>query len=353
MNRGLRVALQLALSGALIAYLLWQIDVGAAAHEIVSSNPLYLLAAVGLYISTFWPLAWRWQVLLDSKGIHEPLSWLTKAYFVGYSVSQVLPTSMGGDAVRIVEHARRRPTAKGEAAGAVLMERAVGAAATLVLVALGFVLAAGRYDNIEGLVRIEFACIVFLVLGGILVFSRRVNTFLQERVFPHGRAVRLQRPLTSLWKALHGYRWQRRALFLVLVMSVALQLVRALSIWACGEAVGVHLSPTVYIILGPLLFLIMMVPITINGLGVRESFFVFFLGRFGVDADAAFAVGFLFFTVTIVAALPGGVILASRSLRGGMRLRSRELAPPEPRLRPLSDDGRAADSGHPPDRAPA
>jgi len=121
MKRGLRIAIQLALSGALIAYILWQIDVGAALHEIASSNPLYLLAAAALYLSTFWPLAWRWKILLDSKGIHESLGWLTKAYFVGYSVSQVLPTSMGGDAVRIVEHARKRPQAKGEAAGAVLM----------------------------------------------------------------------------------------------------------------------------------------------------------------------------------------------------------------------------------------
>jgi hypothetical protein len=72
-----------------------------------------------------------------------------------------------------------------------------------------------------------------------------------------------------------------------------------------------------------------MVPITVNGLGVRESFFVFFLDRFGVPADAAFAAGFLFFAVTIAAALPGGLILAWRSVRGGLsvgepaRVRSR------------------------------
>jgi hypothetical protein len=60
-----------------------------------------------------------------------------------------------------------------------------------------------------------------------------------------------------------------------------------------------------------------MVPITVNGLGVRESFFVFFLGRFGVEPDAVFAVGFLFFAVTLVAALPGDLILAWRSVRGG------------------------------------
>jgi glycosyltransferase 2 family protein len=317
MRRSLRIGIQLALSGALIAYLVWQIDIGTTAEQIGSSNPLYLLAALAIFVASIWPLAWRWQILLASKGIHEPLGWLTKLYFVGYAVSQVLPTTVGGDAVRILEHARRRPEAKGEAAGAVLMERAVGSAGTLVLVAVGLVLAAGRYDSIEVLVRIEFASVALVLLFGILVFSRRANTFLQERVFPRGQAVRLQRPLAALWTALHGYRSERRALALVLAISAALQLVRTFAIWACGEAVGVNLSPLVYIILGPLLFLIMMIPITVNGLGVRESFFVFFLGRFGVEPDAAFAVGFLFFAVTLVAGLPGGLILAWRSVRGG------------------------------------
>jgi uncharacterized protein (TIRG00374 family) len=319
MGRGLRIAVQLALSAAIIGYLLWQIDVGKTADQIASSNPLYLLPAVAIFIATMWPQAWRWQILLASKGLHEPLGWLTKVYFVSTAAGQVLPATIGGDAVRIVEHARRRPTAKGEAAGAVLMERVVGSAGILILVTVGLVLAMGRYENIEVLARIELAFVAVIVLFGVLVFSRRTNSFLQERVFPHGGALRLQRPLSSLWAALHGYRSQRRALVLVLAISVGVQFVRTLAIWMCGEAVGLDLSPLVYIILGPLLFLVMMVPITVNGIGVRESFFVFFLGRFGVEPDAAFAVGFLFFAVTIAAALPGGLILAWRSVRGGVR----------------------------------
>jgi len=318
MRRGLRIAIQLALSAAIIGYLLWQIDVGKTADQIASSDPLYLLPAVAIFIVTVWPLAWRWQVLLASKGLHEPLGWLTKVYFISYAAGQVLPATIGGDAVRIVEHARRRPTAKGEAAGAVLMERVVGSAGTLTLVTVGLVLAMGRYENIEVLARIEFGFVAAIVLFGVLVFSRRTNVFLQERVFPRGRRLRLQRPLSSLWTALHGYRSQRRALALVLAISAGTQFVRTLAIWMCGEAVGLDLSPLVYIILGPLLFLVMMVPITVNGIGVRESFFVFFLGRFGVEPDAAFAVGFLFFAVTIAAAFPGGLILAWRSVRGGV-----------------------------------
>ena len=76
--------------------------------------------------------------------------------------------------------------------------------------------------------------------------------------------------------------------------------------------------------MGPLLFLVMLVPFTINGLAVRETFFVSFLAALGVSANAAFATGFLFFLVTIALALPGAAILMWESTHGGG---SRQAAP--------------------------
>jgi len=93
-------------------------------------------------------------------------------------------------------------------------------------------------------------------------------------------------------------------------VSAPLQAVRILAIWSAGKAVGVDLSPRPYYVMGPLLFLVMLVPFTINGLAVRESFFVSFLGGLGVSADQAFSTGFLFFLVTLVTALPGAAIVA-------------------------------------------
>jgi uncharacterized membrane protein YbhN (UPF0104 family) len=87
------------------------------------------------------------------------------------------------------------------------------------------------------------------------------------------------------------------------------QLCRIVAIWASGKAVGIDLSIRPYIVLGPLLFLVMLVPFTINGLAVREAFFVSFLGKLGVDPDSAFACGFLFFLLTLVLAAPGLAII--------------------------------------------
>lgn len=315
MSRSLKIAIQVAVSGALVAYLLWQIDVGRTVDLVVGSNPAYLGIALAVFLLTTWAMAWRWQILLASKGIDEPLGWLTQLYFVGYAAGQILPTALGGDAVRIVEHARRRPEARGEAAGAVLMERVLGAAGTVLLVAVGLAVAAGRYEDIQLLVWLELGFVVAILVLGILIFSRRTGRQLQERVFPLGSRLRLDRPLASLHTAMHGYRERPLTLALVLLVTLGTQAARIMAIWLCGEAVGVDVSPLVYVILGPLLFLIMMVPFTINGLGVREAFFVAFLGRFGVGADAAFAAGFLFYAVTVAASLPGGLILLWRSLR--------------------------------------
>ena len=80
--------------------------------------------------------------------------------------------------------------------------------------------------------------------------------------------------------------------------------------------------------MGPLLFLVMLVPFTINGIAVREAFFVSFLGQLGVSADAAFAAGFLFFLVTIALALPGAVLLLWDSVRGSRRAEAGTVGPP-------------------------
>jgi len=135
-NRYLRLAGTLAVTGLCTAYLVWKIDLSQTLHILAHANVAYFLGAVAIMIGTVWPMAWRWQQLLDVRGIHERLSWLTRAYFVAYTAGQLLPTAVGGDAVRIYETARRHTGRGGDVAGSVLLERALGGAATLALASL-------------------------------------------------------------------------------------------------------------------------------------------------------------------------------------------------------------------------
>ena len=314
MNRRLRVAATLLLTGLAVAYLVWKIDVGQTADVLADANPWWFLLAVAIMTLTVVPMAERWRRLLVSQGIRERLPWLTRAYLVAYTAGQILPTSIGGDAVRIVETSRRHPARLGGISAIVLLERALGGAATVLLGAVGFLLAIGRYD-VGAYLWIEGAFVLGTFLLAFLFFSRSARPLLRLAA-PLLARLRLERPVRAVYDGVHVFRERTGLLVALFVFTIAIQAVRVLAIWAAARAVGIDLSPRIYYVMGPLFFLVLLVPFTLNGFAVREAFFVSFLGQLGVDPEAAFAAGFLFFLVTVSMALPGGAILLAEGLRG-------------------------------------
>src|ERR671939_358741 len=127
-RRLVRLLATLLVTGLATAYIVWKIDVARTAHILVHANVWYFLGAVAITIGSVWPMAWRWQRLLAAKAIHDRLPWLVRAYFVAYTAGQILPTAVGGDAVRIYETARRHSGRGGQIAGSVLLERPIRAA---------------------------------------------------------------------------------------------------------------------------------------------------------------------------------------------------------------------------------
>jgi hypothetical protein len=311
--RALRAGVTLLVTGLAVAYILWRIDLRTTVHVLAHASVGWWLASFGIWVVSAWPLSWRWRRLLAAGGVHERLGWLVRTTFVAYAAAQVLPTSLGGDASRIYETARRHSGSRGPVAGTVLLERALGAAATLLLAAAGFALAVGRY-SVGGYIWVELAFVVLSVVGGFVLFSTRLHPILHG-MRPLLERLRLEAVLRDVYLAIHAYRTRIRLLAGVFALTVVVQAARVLAIWCAAKAVGVDLSPRPYYVMGPLLFLVMLVPFTINGLAVRESFFVSFLGALGVSADRAFSAGFLFFVVTVATALPGAVIVAREGLR--------------------------------------
>jgi glycosyltransferase 2 family protein len=321
MSRTLRVVVTLVVTSLAVLYLAWKIDLSQAADILADASFPYVFAAWILLVVTTLPMAWRWRELLQAKGVSDRLSWITRTYFVSYTAGQVLPTSIGGDAMRIYETSRRHPGRLGLITGTVLLDRALGGVATLALAALGFALALGRYD-VGAYLWLEFLLVAMTVVAGFVLFSRT----LRRRLAPLGpmlERLRLQRPLRAVYEAMHSYRTEARLLVLLAVVTLVVQAIRILPVWLCGEAVGIDLSIRPYYVFGPVLFVVLLFPFTINGIAVREAFFVSFLGNLDVDADQAFAAGFLFFLVTIALAAPGAVVLLWENVARTRQVRPR------------------------------
>ena len=313
MSPKLRLAATLAVSALAIGYIVFKINIGQTLHILGSADPAWVAVSAFLILVTILPMTWRWQRLLVVRGIREGFGWLARAYFVSYAVGQVLPTSVGGDASRIYETSRRHPGQITPITGSVLLERAIGGAVTLFLAGVGFLLSIGRYD-IGAYLWIELIFVLGTIVAGVVFFSRTVRRHLVFLV-PLARRLRVEGIARAVYDGIHGYRDHVGTLAIVSLATLVVQIGRILAIYSAGRAVGIGLSPLPYIVLGPLLFLVMLVPFTINGLAIREAFFVSFLGKLGVDADQAFACGFLFFVLTLVLSLPGLGILLWENVR--------------------------------------
>ena len=319
MSRAIRLVGTAVLTAAAIAYLAWKIEVSKTLDVLAETDLGWFALSAAIMVLTVPLLAARWDRLLRAHGIEERLPWLTRAYFVAYAAGQVLPTSLGGDAVRIVETARRHAGGAAAITGTVVLERGLGGAATVLLGAIAFVLAIGRYD-VSAYLWIEGVFVFGTIVVAFLFFARSARPLLR-RVEPVLARVRLDRLLRAFYESVHHFRGRPRLLLGVALVSLAVQAVRVLAIWAAAEAVGIELSVLAYYVMGPLLFLVMLVPFTLNGIAVREAFFVSFLGSLDVAAEQAFAAGFLFFLVTVIMALPGAAVLAWEGVRGASRPR--------------------------------
>jgi uncharacterized protein (TIRG00374 family) len=137
------------------------------------------------------------------------------------------------------------------------------------------------------------------------------------------RSARVQALLTGLIEAMRRYAGHRADLLNVLAGSVGVQVLRVVQAYCLGMAVGIAAGPLLYFAFVPLILLIMLLPITVNGLGTSQLAFVWFFGQAGVSESAAFALSVLFVALGIVGNLPGGVLYATNA--GGL--------PPSPEAR--------------------
>ena len=314
MRRSTRIALTFVLTGLALAYLVWKVELSTTVDVLLDASLGWFALAVAIMVGTVPLMAVRWRWLLAAQRIEDRLPWLVRTYFTSYTAGQVLPTAIGGDAWRVLETSRRHPGRTADITAIVLLERALGGAATLLLGAIGFLLAVGRYD-VGAYLWIEGAFVLGTIALGFLFFARSARPLL-ARLRPVLAWLRLDRPVRAFYDGVHHYRGHPRLLAGVFAFTTLLQAVRVLSIWAAGKAVGIELGPRIYYVMGPLFFLVMLVPFTLNGIAVREAFFVSFLGSVGVPANTAFAAGFLFFLVTTLLALPGALILLFEGVRG-------------------------------------
>jgi uncharacterized protein (TIRG00374 family) len=315
MTRPTRLALQIGLSVALIAAVLWQADLHKIGNALRDSSPAWFCAAIAINIAATFVMVVRWRLLLVARGRREPgLWWLFETYVIALLLGQVLPTAVGGDAVRAIDLARRTG-ARAEAVSSVVVDRVVGLAA-LGALAAGGALAGGSGFGRGTAVALGLGVVAVTAAAAVALFSQRLQPALR-RLAPLAARLRIEHALRSLYHALHAYRGHPATLAWVFVLGVLAQGLRAVSIGFLATGMGLDLSYATLLVLCPVLFLVTIVPVSLNGIGLREATFVVVLGGAGVSREDAFALGLAYFAVGVIVGALGGLALLRRSVVPG------------------------------------
>ena len=302
-------ALRLIAAIALTALMLWLAGPAAVWQAARDAEWRWIAAALALVVLDRALMAYRWVALLRPlpPESRPRLGAIMRIFFVSTYLGTFLPGSVGGDAVRTYALNRLKVPA-GDAFASVFLDRLLGIVSLLIMAVLGLAIAQDLARDPAVLAALVVTALVCAVAAA-AIFSRRAAQ-LGDAVAVRLPWARAQRAASAVVVGLQRYAAERRILALVLAGSIAVQILRVLQAYCLGRALGIALPLTGYFAFLPVILLVMLLPISVNGLGTSQVAFIGLFGRAGVPQAPAFALSVLFLALGVAGNLPGGILYA-------------------------------------------
>jgi uncharacterized membrane protein YbhN (UPF0104 family) len=286
-------ALRAIIGIAIVTFLVWRYDARSILRLLARERPAYFATAIGVYLSTLVLCAYRWRLLAAILPLDASFTDFLAFRFIATFANTLIPGVAGGDALRAI-YLGRRTSRLGEAVASVLADRIVG------LIGL-FWLAAGAAIVLREC-GLPSALTTLPILTGFIALAVFVASPLVIRF------ARLMPSRFSRYASLIvTYLEHRSALLAALALSVVVQSVLAVCQYLLALGIGIDAPLTLFLFCVPIAGVFASLPITINGLGVREGAYLVLFGMAGVDRTNAIALGLLWFACTTLGALPGAL----------------------------------------------
>lgn len=322
-KRKIILGAKIALTALLLGWLLHRADIPSIGRSMLAAAPGWVLAALLLHVVGFFISAWRWKLLLGVQGADVTAWFLVRSYLVGIFFNNFLPSTVGGDVVRA------RDTAPFAGSGAraltvVLVERASGIFA-LGLFALGAPLfglmaAAGKESAVAwwtlGFLFGGFAAFVALLRPAVLSRLRGLLDRGRAAAGPEpGIVGAVLEKMERFVETLEVFARNPAVLRTTFLLALLLQANVILHYWCIGRSLSLAVPPAAFFLVIPAATVILLLPVSINGIGAREAVFVLFLGSYGVGVPEAIAFSWIAYGLVLVQGVVGGIVYALRSSR--------------------------------------
>jgi len=298
------------ISLVLIVFVLWRFqDKLVHVWRLLASASLgWIVVGVALFWMAMLINAYKWWVLLRAQQVYVPFLSMANFTFVGFFFNNILPANIGGDVMRGYGLAKYTDQHAG-AAASVVLDRLIGLSAYMSVAALSALAVVFLTDRMDlwPLAAAAVLALLALVMLGAFLISRRISR-LVSRLLHRGVLERVAVIWDSLAAAFKRYRFEYKSLALAFIIGLtgigATSMVNYVLSLALGGGI-----PLLYIFLfTPLIALVLIVPVSIGGVGLSQVAYPFFYGLVGVSDELAIALSLFVLGVQVFCSLPGGVL---------------------------------------------
>jgi glycosyltransferase 2 family protein len=296
-------ALRAGIGVAVIAVLLWHYDARPVLRLVGREHPGYFIAAIALYVAGQAMCAYRWQLLAALVHLRGRYGEFLAYYFIGMFTNLFVPGLVGGDAARAIYLGRRHGHI-GEGFASAIADRGIGLLALFYLAAFAAMfLNAGALP--PGVTHPT------MVVGSLALIGWLGSPLIARLV--HLTPRRLRRAAGLVLPYLH----HPAALVPAILLSLILQVSLAICQWLLALGLGLNVPLGLFILCVPIANVFASLPLTLNGLGIRETAYLALFGMAGLGKDDAIALGLLWFAATMLGGLTGAIAFMTTAVPAG------------------------------------
>ncbi len=289
---------------ALTAFLLWRLDVNKILSGIGNIEIEFLVYGIIAYFLFIIMSSWRWQLLIDYKNIDMRFPRTLAIYFIASFFNNLLPTTIGGDVMRIYYSMDSR---RADAAAVVLVDRLLGFVGLFIFAFTAIVYMLFTRQ------RAEF--LPFVVVGLAVIVAITYVFFsdgIYQKISPVMDKIKLfgvGKRLNRLHLAATGFSRAWPVVLICVAQSVMIQILLAIAPFFVALGMGVKgLTILPFFLYVPIINVASMIPLSINAIGIREYAYVLLFRRVALLPETSVAISLVSFFLYVIVSLIGAVI---------------------------------------------